>query len=210
MPRSPGRKISFWGEVTRYGEEVDRWRFLTFVHIFGILFFIAYWIVFLILLVGVNINLWLTFITWGVIGFLLLIGLQLIAYTNFLKTNTISFSDGTSESNSPMTITGTSYIREMSSAFAVSAVAWVIGLILQGTFLFGFKNDDPGEGCCAATPENLPDLTDPVEWRSFSNMYLLVFATCMAGIWWLFRVIIADYHPLFSVGHIIARGKKQT
>lgn len=211
MRRGTGGKYDFWGEITKYGEEIDRWRFLTIVHVLSLLFFISYWVVCLILLVGVNLNLWVMFVTWGVIGFVLLIGLQLIFYTQFLKTNTISFSDGSIESTSKLTtITGTSYIREMSSGFAVSAFSWAIGLVLQGQFLFSFKSDDPGEGCCSGTPENLPDLADPIEWRSFSNTYLLLFATCMTGGWWLTRTLIADYNPLFSVGHVISRGKKMT
>ncbi len=183
------------------------WKPLTVVHVLSFGFFLAYFGVWIALFVDTaSVNLWVTMITWVSIGGIVVGGLQLLLYTHFLRANGLSSpafrTRGSHLGQNYVTYTGLPFVGKMAEAFVVTGIAWLLGTILQITFLVAFKTDDPGEGCCRGAG-NAPDPTNPTEWFAFSNSYELTFVVTVVALITLATTLIVDRNPTQSVTPLV-------
>jgi hypothetical protein len=201
-----------FGECYASSPGVAKLTLSSVIHGLFLAFFVSYTIVFLISLHNPSwINLWTSMITWGSIGGVLFL-VHLLGYVKFHAMNADigrsarTFQPFDSKTKlMPPTFTGLPFAKEMTLAFVTSTVAWILGLIFQLQFLFDHKNDDPGEGCCSRTPENVPDVSDPMEWRSFTTLYVLTLTVSLINIFHMTRALIADVNPMRCVTHLVEK-----
>ncbi len=203
-----------YGEVISNGVEISKWTPLSVTQLLLLLYFFVFFIFFLLETQHVRfINLWVFMIAFLGIGGLLLI-VQLFAYIFNQRANNLPAPDfsvmeisGYTQAPS-MTYMGKSHMREIVLAIIITLFSYlVIGWLLLD-FLFRFKNDDPGEGCCKATAANEPDITDPLEWRVFHGIFTLMAAISFLTTLQLLRTMFVHMYPLRAVTHIFIATKK--
>jgi len=90
---------------------------------------------------------------------------------------------------------GWSHVKELFMGWVVSVISWALISWLLLDWLLRFKNNDPGEGCCAGGIDNRPDSADPKEFRVFFGLINLSAAFCVITIFVLVRTMYAHWLP---------------
>lgn len=198
--------VIHYGELVANGVEISRWTSLSIVQLLLLLYFFGFFIFFVLETQHVRfINLWIFMISFlGIGGILLLV--QLIAYIFYRRASNLptpSLSGTSTYVQAPsMSYMGKSHMREIIIAIIMTLFSYAIIGWLLVDFLFRFKNDDPGEGCCKASAANEPDINDPLEWRVFHGIFTLMSAIAFLTVITLVRTMFTHMVPLRSVSHI--------